>query len=150
MLGLTFNWGALAGCAAVTGAIDWAVCGPLFAGCGFWTLVYDTLYAHQDKADDVKIGVRSSALALGDAYTKPALTAFAGAAVAGWAGAGAAAGLAWPFYAGVAGAGGHLLWQVWTADLDDPNSLAPRFKANALVGAGLFASAVAGSAVAGM
>ena len=65
-LGLTFNWGALLGWAAATGRIDppalW-----LYAGGIAWTMVYDTIYAHQDKEDDALIGVRSTALLFGGA-----------------------------------------------------------------------------------
>jgi len=44
---MTFNWGALLGYAAVQGSCDWSVCLPLyFAGIN-WTLIYDTIYAHQ-------------------------------------------------------------------------------------------------------
>ncbi len=46
-LGLTFNWGALFGWAAARGACDWAVVLPLYASGVCWTLVYDTIYAHQ-------------------------------------------------------------------------------------------------------
>ena len=45
--GLTFNWGALMGYAAVNGYCDWSVCLPLYAGCVAWTLFYDTIYAFQ-------------------------------------------------------------------------------------------------------
>ena len=38
--------------------------------------MYDTIYAHQDKRDDVRAGIRSTAVLLGDRYTKPALSAF--------------------------------------------------------------------------
>ena len=51
-LGLTFNWGVLFGYAAVTGTIAPAAL-LFYAGCFFWTLGYDTIYAHQDKEDDV-------------------------------------------------------------------------------------------------
>ena len=56
VLGLTFNWGALVGWAAVHGACDWSVVLPLYAGGFWWTLLYDTIYAHQDKRDDAKVG----------------------------------------------------------------------------------------------
>lgn len=45
--GLAFNWGALLGWSAVGGAVDWSVCLPLYAGGVCWTLVYDSIYAHQ-------------------------------------------------------------------------------------------------------
>ena len=88
-LGLTFNYGALLGWAAVAGGIGWPA-GLLYAGGIAWTLGYDTIYAHQDKEDDLLVGVKSSALALGP-RTRPFLIAFYVVAVAGFAGAGVAA-----------------------------------------------------------
>lgn len=61
-LGLTINWGAVMGWCAVEGEVDWAVAGPLYAGAACWTLVYDTIYAHQDKRDDAAVGIKSTAL----------------------------------------------------------------------------------------
>ena len=49
-LGLTFNWGALLGWAAVQGSCEWQAVLPLYASGVCWTLVYDTIYAHQVKA----------------------------------------------------------------------------------------------------
>lgn len=46
-LGLTFNWGALLGWAAVRGSLDPSIVLPLYVSGVFWTLVYDTIYAHQ-------------------------------------------------------------------------------------------------------
>eukprot|EP00124_Ichthyophonus_hoferi_P004619 Ihof_evm2s531 gene=Ihof_evmTU2s531 len=66
VLGLTFNWGALLGWAAVQGSCDWSVVLPLYLAGVNWTLVYDTIYAHQDKKDDVMVGVKSTALRFGD------------------------------------------------------------------------------------
>ena len=63
-LGLTFNWGALLGFAAQTGRLDLADV-MLYAGLFFWTLGYDTIYAHQDKEDDALIGVKSTARLFG-------------------------------------------------------------------------------------
>jgi len=45
--GMTFNWGALLGWAAVSGSLDISAVGPLYASSLLWTLVYDTIYAHQ-------------------------------------------------------------------------------------------------------
>ena len=75
VLGFAFNWGAMLGWSAVAGAVDWSVVLPLYAGSIFWTLVYDTIYAHQDKTDDVHAGVKSTALLFGE-KTKPVLSAF--------------------------------------------------------------------------
>ena len=46
-LGLTINWGALLGWAALKGSIQTPVIAPLYLACICWTLVYDTIYAHQ-------------------------------------------------------------------------------------------------------
>ena len=46
-LGLTFNWGALTGYSAIQGMCDWTVVLPLYVSCFAWTIVYDTIYAHQ-------------------------------------------------------------------------------------------------------
>ena len=46
-LGLTLNWGALLGWAAVRGSIEIPVITPLYLAGICWTLVYDTIYAHQ-------------------------------------------------------------------------------------------------------
>lgn len=47
ILGLAFNWGALVGYSAVLGHNDWEIVLPLYVAGIFWTLVYDTIYAHQ-------------------------------------------------------------------------------------------------------
>jgi 4-hydroxybenzoate polyprenyltransferase len=62
-LGITFNWGALVGWAAVAepSAAMWL----LWAGGIAWTLGYDTIYALQDIEDDALAGIKSSARALG-------------------------------------------------------------------------------------
>ena len=92
MAGFAFNWGALLGWSAVAGSVDWAVCLPLYAGGVCWTLVYDSIYAHQvrlsfyislyiahtnirpqDKIDDVQAGIRSTALLFG-MRTRPILS----------------------------------------------------------------------------
>ncbi|CAK7337966.1 unnamed protein product [Dovyalis caffra] len=79
-LGLTFNWGALLGWSAVKGSLDPVVAVPLYASGVFWTLVYDTIYAHQDKEDDLKVGVKSTALRFGDS-TKEWITGFGTASI---------------------------------------------------------------------
>ena len=64
-LGLVFSWGALVGWPAVTGSLDLP---PLLLWFGSiaWVIGYDTLYAIQDIEDDALVGVKSSALRLGD------------------------------------------------------------------------------------
>ena len=95
-LGITFNWGALVGYAAVTGRLDRAAL-LLYAAGFFWTLGYDTLYAHQDKEDDALIGVKSTALLLGTA-TPRWLLGFYGCTLVSAGAAGCLAGKGWLFY----------------------------------------------------
>ncbi len=59
-LGLTFNWGALLGWAAATDQLAWPSL-LLYTGGIFWTLAYDTIYAHQDQNDDARVGIKSTA-----------------------------------------------------------------------------------------
>ena len=49
-LGFTFNYGALLGWSAIQGFCAWSVCLPLYASGILWTLIYDTIYAHQVSA----------------------------------------------------------------------------------------------------
>lgn len=116
---------------------------PMYAGAACWTMVYDTLYAHQDKDDDAKLGLKSTALWMAD-RTVPILTTFALSAGALWTAAGLGADLAWPYYVGVGASTGHMLWQVWTAKLDDRLNLTQRFTSNTRVGWIMLAATVAG------
>ncbi|KAF3645466.1 4-hydroxybenzoate polyprenyltransferase, mitochondrial [Capsicum annuum] len=115
-LGLTFNWGALLGWAAIKGSIDPSVVLPLYASGVFWTLVYDTIYAHQDKEDDLKVGVKSTALRFGDS-TKEWISGFGLACISSLALSGVNADIGWPYYAFLTAASGQLAWQIWTVDL---------------------------------
>ena len=148
-LGLTFNWGALLGWAAVRG--DMAVAPVLlYAGGILWTLGYDTIYAHQDRVDDAPAGIKSSARALG-LGSKPWLYGFYVGAAVLFAAAGAAGGFGWPYYAGLAAGAVQLLWQVRDLDMDDPADCLAKFKSNRLFGwlflAGIMAGTVTVAAV---
>ncbi|MDR3435937.1 4-hydroxybenzoate octaprenyltransferase [Telmatospirillum sp.] len=141
-LGLTFNWGALLGWATAGG-------GPhpapvlLYIGGIFWTLGYDTIYAHQDKQDDALIGVRSTALRLGTA-TPAWLVAFYTLAVTFFATAGWAADLSWPFFGLLGVAGLHLAWQIRTLDIDNSPDCLEKFKSNRVFGWLVMIAIVAG------
>ena len=142
-LGLNFNWGALIGWTAVTGALeDWPPV-LLYLGGIFWTIGYDTIYAHQDKEDDARIGVKSSALALGD-KTRPFLFGFYAVAIGCWAAAGWTVGLGLGFAIGLALAAIQLCWQAATVDIADPADCLRKFRSNRLVGWLLFSGIVAG------
>ncbi len=132
-LGLTFNWGALLGFAAETDRLSWPAF-LLYAGCFFWTLGYDTIYAHQDKEDDVLIGVKSSALKLGG-MTQYWLYIFYGFAFALFLGAGLMAGLGISFALFLIVAGLHLFWQAHSLDIGRPLLCLKIFKSNRDAGA---------------
>ena len=137
-LGLTFNWGALLGFAAQTGSIDLADA-MLYAGLFFWTLGYDTIYALQDQEDDALIGVMSTALLFGT-RARDWIMGFYAAAFALVLAAGFAEHAGWPFAFLMLAAGAHLLWQVHTLVIDDPQRCLKLFRANRDTGA-LIASA---------
>jgi 4-hydroxybenzoate polyprenyltransferase len=145
-LGLAFNWGALMGPAAVLNAVPgWAI--ALYIGGIFWTLGYDTIYAHQDKEDDALIGVKSSARRLGE-RTRPALFFFYAAAVLLFGVAGRLAGLSGSFYGLLAAGGVQFAWQAARIDLNDPVDCLAMFKSNRLFGWLVLAAAIAGHLVA--
>jgi 4-hydroxybenzoate polyprenyltransferase len=141
-LGLNFNWGALIGWTAATGRVAVSPLLIYFGGV-LWTVGYDTIYAHQDKEDDRLIGVKSSALALG-AKTRPWLFAFYVGALLFWGGAGVAAGLAAPFWIGLALTAAQLAWQAARVDIDDPTDCLRKFRSNRVVGWLLLAGIVGG------
>ena len=141
-LGLNFNWGALIGWTAVTGALSWPSV-LLYLGGLCWTIGYDTIYAHQDKEDDVRIGVKSSAIALG-ARTRPCLYVFYAAALLLWATAGFSAGLRLFLMAGLGGSALQLLWQAARVATDDPADCLAKFRSNRWVGWLMLGGIIAG------
>jgi len=141
VLGLAFSWGALMGWAETFGRLDWPAI-ALYAAAIAWTIGYDTIYAHQDKDDDAIVGLKSTALRFGSA-TKPWLTLFFSLALAFLALSGYGAGAGWPFFIGLALASLHLVWQVATLDMDDPENCLARFRANRDFGALVFIALLA-------
>ncbi|KAL7326185.1 Para-hydroxybenzoate--polyprenyltransferase, mitochondrial precursor (PHB:polyprenyltransferase) [Mucor circinelloides] len=146
VLGLAFNWGALLGWSAMTGSLDLSVAGPLYLGGVCWTLVYDTIYAHQDKKDDIKVGVKSTALRFGE-KTPQWLAGFSSAFIGLTAVAGYMNGQGLPFYAiSVLGTASHLAWQLKTVDYNNTASCWSKFKSNTWAGAILWSGIVADAA----
>jgi 4-hydroxybenzoate polyprenyltransferase len=72
VLGICFNSGALLAYFETTGHLSKNIL-FIYVGGIFWTLAYDTIYALQDKKDDIKIGVKSSAITLGSHVNKAIL-----------------------------------------------------------------------------
>ena len=64
-LGITFNIGCLIGYAAIENQLNFQIIILYLSGI-FWTLGYDTIYAHQDREDDLNIGIKSTAILFGN------------------------------------------------------------------------------------
>jgi 4-hydroxybenzoate polyprenyltransferase len=131
-LGFTFNWGALLGWAAATGHLAWGSL-LLYAGCIFWTLGYDTIYAHQDKDDDALLGIKSTARLFAE-KSKIYVGAFYGLSLfflilAKYAVANSSLTplLALPPFL-------QLIWQIKTWDMDDAESCLKTFRSNQAFG----------------
>jgi 4-hydroxybenzoate polyprenyltransferase len=142
VLGVIFSWAAPMGYAAVTGGLDVAAF-ALWAAGFFWILGYDTIYAHQDREDDALVGIRSSALRLGD-KTRPFLILCYGLTMALLALAGWLAGLAPWYLLGLALPGAMLARQVIQLDIADPALCLRLFKANRDVGLAIAAAFLLG------
>ncbi len=132
VLGFAFNWGALVGWSAVQDALSWP---PLALHLGgiFWTLAYDTIYAHQDTQDDMLIGVKSTALQFGE-NTRNWLIGFFAAALLAIDAALWLAHASPLAHIGVAVAALHAAWQISRLDLNDPARCLHLFKSNRLFG----------------
>lgn len=127
-LGLTFNFGALIGWAAMTGEIGWQAW-ALYIGGFFWTMGYDTIYAIQDMEDDALAGIKSTArlfehsLKTWLVFFYLVLSLILSAAFIYYTGFDPRlAVLALPFT--------HLIWQIRTLDKTDPANALWRFKSN--------------------
>jgi 4-hydroxybenzoate polyprenyltransferase len=128
-LGLTFNWGALMGWVAIQGTVELPAL-FLYMGGVFWTLGYDTIYAHQDKTDDALIGIKSTALRLGDS-TVPVIRIFYMAAVLLWGFAGYFSDADAVFFIFLWLALCHFVWQIQNVDIKTPSSCQKIFISNA-------------------
>jgi 4-hydroxybenzoate polyprenyltransferase len=141
VLGLAFNWGALVGWSAVTASLALPAV-LLYGGSVLWTIGYDTIYAHQDKEDDLMLGLKSTAIRFGD-DTPAWVGAFYAGAVALWLLAGLLAEAHLVFFATVVLAGVQMAWQVTTLDITDAQNCLRRFRSNRDVGLAIFLGLVA-------
>ncbi len=64
VLGIAFGWGTVMAWAASRGSFE-APAWCLFGATVCWAIAYDTIYAIQDREDDLRIGVKSSAILFG-------------------------------------------------------------------------------------
>lgn len=127
-LGLTFNFGALMGWSAVMDGVSLQAV-LMYVGCFFWTLGYDTIYAHQDKEDDALVGVKSTALKFGS-DSKLWVSGFYSAMLLSFAVALALSPVNMLALPGLAAVAAHLFWQIGRWDMDDQASSLAVFKSN--------------------
>ena len=136
VLGLAFSYGALMGWPAAFGRLDWPAI-VLYAGSISWVIGYDTIYAHQDREDDLLIGIKSTALLFGE-NTRPMLASFYAGAVVLIGIAGLLAGGGLIFMLGLIAFAVHLAWQVMRLDINDSAHCLKQFKSNRDAGLILF------------
>lgn len=144
VLGMTFNWGALLGWSATQGSVMWSACLPLYVAGVCWTIVYDTIYAHQDKVDDALLGIKSTAIRFGD-NTKLWLSGFSTAMIGGLVASGMVCEQTWPYYSAVGVISAHLAHQIYSLNIDNPTDCATKFISNHQVGLILFLGIVLGT-----
>ena len=108
VLGVAFSFGIPMAFAAVQGQVPPLAWG-LLLGNLFWVLAYDTEYAMVDRDDDLRIGIRTSAITLGR-FDVAAVMLFYGGFIAIWAALGVQLVLGWPYHAGLMAATLIALW----------------------------------------
>ncbi|THH10556.1 hypothetical protein EW146_g8340 [Bondarzewia mesenterica] len=128
-LGFAMNWGFLVAWMSVLPDSDnMRVPIIMLFGLICWTILYDTIYACQDRKDDIKAGVKSTALLFGD-RVRPILAAFGTTFVACLIVAGILNKQGPAFFAvSCGGAAIHISWQLITWRVDDPQDSGAKFK----------------------
>jgi 4-hydroxybenzoate polyprenyltransferase len=142
-LGITINWGALMGWAAVHDNVGIPSV-LLYLAAIFWTIGYDTIYGHQDKLDDLELGVKSTALKFGE-KTKSYLVVFYGLTIVLLWFVGALLKVNFWYHVFLLLGILHLVWQVLYLDINKPDNCLRVFKSNAYFGAVIFIGALLGS-----
>lgn len=103
-LGIAFGFGIPMGFAAQTGSVP-PVAWAMLAANVFWAIAYDTEYAMVDRDDDLRIGIKTSAITFGKYDILAVMLSYAATLVI-LAGVGFQLGLGWAYYGGLAGATG--------------------------------------------
>ena len=135
VLGLAFSWGIPMAFAAVLPEIPWNTVCLLMAANLCWVVAYDTFYAMADRDDDLKIGVKSSAILFGR-FDRAITAALQVATLSLLAWVGRDLGVAW--YAGLAIAAALALHQQWMVRDREPTACFSAFVANHYFGAAVF------------
>lgn len=136
VLGAAFGWSIPMAFAAVSESLPLS-CWLMFVANVLWAVAYDTLYAMVDRDDDLKIGVKSTAILFGrhdklivgllQVIVLTLMTAV------GWLN-----GLGWPYYASIAVAGALFIYQQWLVVNREREACFKAFMNNNYVGLALF------------
>ena len=145
VLGITFNTGIMIGYAAAASAqtVNWSICAPFYLGGIIWTLVYDTIYAFQDRQFDKSLALNSTAIRMED-RPKEYLSAWSAASIACFAIGGLNAGFGSAYFLGLSGVAAHYAWQINKLDIEDRDTCWELFCSNRYFGLALFFSIIAG------
>ena len=157
VLGVAFSFGIPMAFAAVRGG-EWSLAGVwqaipalgwlLLSSNLFWVLAYDTEYAMVDRDDDLRIGMKTSAITLGD-HDVAAVMGFYAVHLFSWAWLLSPAGLGWPFDASLILAGLQALWHFRLIRLRERADCFKAFRLNHWLGATVFAGIALGYALRG-
>ncbi|UTA49692.1 4-hydroxybenzoate octaprenyltransferase [Simiduia sp. 21SJ11W-1] len=141
VLGAAFAWAIPMAFAAVSGSLEpgiWLI----YTAVVLWTVAYDTYYAMVDRPDDLRIGVKSTAILFGESDLS-IIFGLQILALVALALAGARFELGQFYYLGLVGAAALFVWQQWVARRRDPKGCFQAFLNNQWVGAVIFAGIVA-------
>jgi 4-hydroxybenzoate polyprenyltransferase len=143
VLGAAFNWGMLMAWAEIAGHVP-AGAVLMWLGAIAWQIGYDTVYAYVDVKDDVRLGLKSTAILFG-ARGKLCIGLFYAFAVSAWSLGGWMLGMSSLYAIGVVVIAAHLAWQTWRIELKRPTVNFGLFLANVLTGALLAGAGLVGA-----
>jgi 4-hydroxybenzoate polyprenyltransferase len=144
VLGVAFSFGIPMAFAAVQGQVP-LLAWVLLVGNLFWVLAYDTEYAMVDRDDDLRIGMKTSAITLG-AWDVPAVLAFYLVQLAVWSWAIVPQPNGWAWWLGVVLALAQVAWHATLIKDRTREGCFKAFRANHWVGLTLFGAIVLGFA----
>ena len=146
VLGAAFSWGMPMAFTAETGSLP-AAAWLLYIANLLWTVAYDTYYAMTDREDDLKIGVKSTAILFGDA-DRVIILSLQGLALGCLLLAGSHFELGGWFHLGLLAAAGCFVWVFWYTRDRDPQRCFKAFLHNHWAGLAIFVGIVLNYAVA--